>query len=213
MLGPPSRRISLALFKLPPTDIEDVPSLSKGRLFACGLVADAIPMDSCASIIGARPLMGIVSTWLIVIACPTDAVEVESSGASPVTVTASAIAPTSSLMSSVTRSLVLSWTPSRTYRLNPGDETATVYVPGGSKGTVYCPVADDTVVNLEPVEAFVRSMDAPGMRASCASLTTPFRVARNSCARPLEINRANEAKARKPKVRIALLLCGLEIPG
>src|SRR5437762_2561948 len=155
MLGPPSRRISLALFRLPPTDIEEVPSLSKGRLFACGLVAEAIPMESWASIIGARPLIGMVSTWPTVIACPTEAVDVERRGASPVTVTESAIAPTSSLISSVTRSLVLSCTPSLTYRLNPGDPTVTLYVPGGSKGTAYCPEAEDTVANLAPVAALV----------------------------------------------------------
>src|SRR4051794_38453036 len=175
------------------------PPLSKGRVNR-GSELGTTPNDSCARVSGVLPFIGRFSICRLPITWPTDAVAVESSVASAVTVTASVWLPTSSTTSCVTRVLVPIWICSCTYRLNPAASTVILYGPGDRKGNVYSP--DSLVVpsDLEPVSFWTTITLIPGMDAPLGSETRPERVDRNSCDIP--------AKTHNPKTvhtRSALL--------
>jgi hypothetical protein len=83
MFGPPSSSSSLVRFWPPPMEKLDVPLLSKGRVFATGLVWSSTPADSLIRLEGARPLIGRLSSCADSTTTPTEAVPVDSSAASP----------------------------------------------------------------------------------------------------------------------------------
>ena len=183
MFGPPSSSSSLVRFWPPPIEKVEVPPLSNGRVLATGLVASRTPAESLIRLDGARPLIGRLSICADSTTTPTDAVPVESSAASPCTVTDSVMFPTSSLRSSVTRWPVLRRTFSRTQpreSLKLGSDRVVARV----SGTRRCRFRLASVVATcaVPVSTWVAVTVTPGRMPPCASATRPVSVARYSWA-------------------------------
>src|SRR3954453_9550988 len=159
----------------------DGPELSNGRE-NFGSEFGVTPNANCASVNGARPLIGMFSIWRELITCPVDAVAVSSIEPSADTVTDWSTVPTSRRMSRCSRSFVVTRTCWLTYFLNPGASAVTVYGPGGRNGSTYVPSVFVTVWNFAPVSFSVAKILAFGIEDSWGSVTCPLNVPRNSCA-------------------------------
>jgi hypothetical protein len=120
-----------------------------------------------------RPFSGSSTTCCSSMVMPSVACEVSTSGASPVTVTASSTAPTAIAMSTRAVSLTRTVMPSRVVVLNPESVALTLYCPGASSGTAKKPSAPVVTTRVWVVPWLTTSTVAPGMTAPDASVTMP----------------------------------------
>ena len=131
------------------------------------------PGMSVPSWVKLRPFSGSSTTFCSSMTMPSVACEVSTSGASPVTVTASSTAPTAIVTSTRAVSLTRTVMPSRVVVLNPGSVALTLYRPGASSGTAKKPSAPVTTTRVWVVPWLTTSTVTPGTTAPVSSLTTP----------------------------------------